>query len=109
MSVADVMEISPFDGGVVLFGIEGLARPVTAVTVLDSPDGVRWLKGGETVITSGYCFKDDRAIQNWVAEHLVAYSASALGLKLGRHLWEVPPAILKIAEANDLPIISLPY
>lgn len=109
MTVREIMNIAPFDGAEILFGREGLHRPVTAVTVLDSPDGVLWLKGGEIVITSGHCFKDDPAVQAWVAGQLVKLSAAALGIKLGRHLWEVPPAIIEAAEAHDLPIISLPY
>ena len=42
-----------------LTGDVGLDRTISAVTVMDAPDVINWLKGNEFVITSGYSIKDN--------------------------------------------------
>ncbi len=109
ITVRDVLKIDPFDKATLIVGEEGLERTVTGVTVIDSPDGVHWVHGGEIVITTGYCFKHDAAVQKWVIDNMVKNGAAALGLKLGRHLWELPEPIREVATSNRLPVLSLPY
>lgn len=52
----------------VIAGHKGLSREVQGVAVMDAPDALRWTKGKELIMTSGYalskephCLAGDRA------------------------------------------------
>ena len=59
ITVREALERSPLKGAKVLTGDVGLDRTISAVTVMDAPDVINWLKGNEFVITSGYSIKDN--------------------------------------------------
>lgn len=92
----------------VLAGEGGLGRIVTKVNVVDVPDIEKWTRGGEFLITTGFFAKDDPAELAGLVHRICAAGASALGIKLGRFIDEVPPSVLQAAEELDFPLIELP-
>ena len=36
---------------------------ITCVNIMDNPDTIRWFKGGELVLSTGYLMKDDPTLR----------------------------------------------
>jgi len=92
-----------------LAGSKGLDRRIQAVTLFDAPDGYKWFKGKEFVVTTGYLFKNDYGLFKNVILHLHQNNAAGLGIKVDRFLKAIPEEIINMCNEFNLPLISLPY
>lgn len=93
----------------VIAGQNGLDRQISTVTLLDAPDGPKWLKGEEFVLTSAYIFNNSYEQFETYILALIENKASGLGIKTGRFLSAIPDRILNIATSNRFPIVQIPY
>ena len=59
MKIQDVLKDKRFSEFSLLAGSSGAGNAISTVTVIDTPDGAKWLSGGEFVITTAYMLKDD--------------------------------------------------
>ncbi|MBP8785295.1 MAG: PucR family transcriptional regulator ligand-binding domain-containing protein, partial [Synergistaceae bacterium] len=59
MIVADLLKRELFPDFSLLGGSTGLNRSLLSVSVIDSPDVDRWMRGGELLVGSGYIFKEN--------------------------------------------------
>ena len=108
ITVEDVMQLDAMQGVDVIAGAEGLGRNLNSVTVLDAPDAVSWLKGHELVLTSTFPLMQRRRELDRIVDDMAARRVAGLGVKLNRFMTELPPAMLRRADAVQLPILSLP-
>lgn len=92
----------------ILAGEGGLNKTANTVSVMDAPDIYNWMKGGEFLITTGYCMKDDIEKLKDLIIRLNRAGAAALGIKLGRFIDELPPSTVEVANGLDFPIIYIP-
>lgn len=111
LPVSDVLGLSSLSGARVLAGAEGLDRLVTRLNVMEVPDILPWVKPHELLLTTGYPLRDTVRLGSDGLAGLVAQlnerGISALGVKLGRYLHELPEEMLAMAEELDLPLIQL--
>lgn len=107
--LTDLLKVASLSELKVIAGESGLKRQINTVTLLDAPDGPKWLKGGEFVLTSAYMFDNNDALLEKYIRLLIEYNASGLGIKAGRFLSGVPDYIVRLAEEHDFPIIQIPY
>lgn len=106
MKVKDLF--NTFSDFEVLAGEGGLDRPLRTVTVMDAPDIYNWMKGGEFLITTGYCMKGDpREIEDLIIK-LDRANTSALGIKLGRFIEKLPSTVKEMANRLNFPLINIP-
>lgn len=56
VTVKEMLENKYFSEYKLLAGNKGLDRTIHAATVFDSPDGYRWFRGKELVLSTGYLF-----------------------------------------------------
>ena len=85
----------------------GLNRKIQGVTVADAPDGYRWKSEKELCFTSGYVFADN---PDFIRGMFHGESKmAALVIKRGRYLEDIPEYIRELADAHDVPVISMPY
>lgn len=97
----------------VLGGSRGLDREIKGVTIIEAPDIVKFIDGGEILLTGLYAFKSCSVdeFQTYINE-LTKKSVSGLILKRGR---KVENADIKInllfalAEEHDIPILEVPF
>lgn len=108
ITVEDVMQLDAMQGVDVIAGAEGLGRNLNSVTVLDAPDAVSWLKGHELVLTSTFPLMRRRRELDRIVDDMAARRVAGLGVKLNRFMTELPSAMLRRADAVQLPILSLP-
>jgi len=107
ITVRELLSVEYFKDFRVIAGRNGLNREIQGVTVADAPDGYRWKTEKELCFTSGYVFAENpdfiRGIFQGEAQ------LSALIIKRGRYLEEIPEYILQLADSHDVPLITMPY
>ncbi|MEG3067714.1 MAG: PucR family transcriptional regulator ligand-binding domain-containing protein [Syntrophaceticus schinkii] len=108
ISLQELLSFNFFSTSKVLAGKRGLENLVTCVTVLDSPDAYKYLKGGDFVITTAYGILHDENIQQEVVRKLAVNGASGLGLKLRFFNYRLPQVMRETADSYNLPIICIP-
>ena len=92
-----------------LTGKGGCNNIITGVNIMDNPDTIRFLSGGELILSTGYFFKnDDRLRRNFIHD-LVEKKCAGLGIALKRYIDELPTSMMEEAEHLNFPIISVPF
>lgn len=109
LTVADALQLGPFNGAQVVAGQTGLHREVTWVHVIGVPDAAHWVNGGELILTTPINLPADAAGQCDYVQALADKGVAGLALAVGRHLDHAPIHMRIIAEDNDFPLIEIPY
>lgn len=107
MTISDFLNLPNFSDLNLLAGENGLARELTNVTVVDTPDGTNWLNGGEFVITTAYMLHEEKDLLEFL-QVLHEKQAAGVGIKENRYITTIPEAALKMADELNLPLISVP-
>lgn len=93
----------------ILAGENGLDKEVKAISFIDAPSSVEWLRGNEVILTTAFLYQaDERSLYQFVLT-LINKNVTALGIKLGRYIKSLPAAIIDLADTNMFPIFVLPY
>lgn len=108
LTVRQCLEIDAWKNVKVVAGEQGLDRNVSFVNILEVPEVVRWMKGGELLLTAGYALKDDPELRKELVYSLVKKNIAGLGIKPGQYWAEIPPDIIEHANKVGLPILELP-
>ncbi|PZS36018.1 MAG: PucR family transcriptional regulator [Pseudonocardiales bacterium] len=115
LSVRDLMTLPSLAGSELVAGSGGLDEIVRWVNVMEVPDILPWVKPNELLLTTGFPLRhagggqdlDNHALVELV-DGLAARGVTALGVKTGRYLDELPSSMLDAAERNDFPLLVLP-
>jgi PucR family transcriptional regulator, purine catabolism regulatory protein len=107
-ALREVLRTPSLEGSQVLAGAAGLGRAVTRLNVMEVPDIGPWVKPDEFLLTTAYPLRDRPDALPALVEDLDDAGLAGLGIKLGRYLDEVPPAMLAVAEARGFPLVQLP-
>lgn len=86
-----------------------LSEPITGINVLDNPDGMHWIKKNELVLSTGYIFKDDPAMQTRIIKELSEIRCTAFCLKIKRFFDQIPQSMIEEAARYHLPLIAVPF
>lgn len=108
MQVCEFLNNPAFSCLTLLAGASGIKNKISTVTVVDTPDGAKWLKGGEFVITTGFMLGSNGISLTDFLQNLYEKKAACLGIKRNRHLSSIPDDALSLADRIGLPIISIP-
>ena len=108
MTVAELLKLPSLPGLELIAGKNGAGRRVSTVTVVDTPDGAKWIKGGEFVITTAFAVKDDNALLTELLFRLHKSGAAALGIKMGRFIQNIPDDTLRAADLLSFPLVLIP-
>jgi len=107
ITVRDLLSVEYFRDFKVIAGKNGLNREIQGVTVADAPDGYRWKSEKELCFSSGYVFSNNPDFITGIFQGDA--QLSALVIKRGRYLEEVPEYIIRLADEKDVPLITMPY
>lgn len=108
LTVRQCLEIDAWKDVKVIAGERGLDRKVSFINIMEVPEVVRWMKGGELLLTAGYAFKDNAKLQRELVDDLCQKQIAGLGIKPGQYLLEIPADIIDHANEVGLPILELP-
>lgn len=93
----------------VIAGQKGLSREVQGVAIMDAPDALRWTKGKELIMTSGYALSKEPHCLERNFQEGAAQLATGLMIKRQRYLDTIPDHIIQLFEQHDVPLISMPF
>lgn len=109
LPVSDVLKIPIFKGCKLISGESGISKQCKDLTILETPDGVDWLRGGEFLVSSGYAFKDNKEKYDDIIYKLHQKGVSAFGIKRNRYLKIIPEKMIEQSCKYSLPLILLPF
>lgn len=115
LTVRDLIDRPGLAGADVLAGKSGLDRIVRGANVMEVPDILPWVKSGELLLTTGFPLTrgagaggEPTAQLLELLPQLDRIGLSALAIKLGRYLSDVPPPVLRLADELGFPLLRLP-
>lgn len=109
LTVEDLLHLDELKGITILAGEKNIKNQILQVNIMENPDAFDWLTPGEMLLTTGFIFKDDEAMQKRLIRDLAKMNCAALGFKLQRYFDEIPESMVKLANKVNLPILSIPY
>lgn len=108
LTVRQCLELDAWRNVKVVAGHHGLDNVVSFINIMEVPEVVRWMKGGELLLTAGYAFKDDAKLQKALVDNLAEKQIAGLCIKPGQYLREIPAYIIEHANQVGFPILELP-
>lgn len=107
ITVKDAMRIGPLSTSEIVAGHQKLANVVKGVTIMEAPDIVNWLAGGELLLTSLYSAPVGTLNYEDFIKKLADKGIAAIAIKVGRFVDRVPEDMIEAANQYGLPIIEM--
>src|SRR3712207_6690528 len=108
ITVAEALRLPSLASATIVAGERGVERLVRGANVLEDANIVRWMRGGELLLTTGYTFRDDPTHLSRLVPALAKRELAGLVIKLGLYLDAFPPSAELVANELDFPVIGLP-
>ncbi|TDE28199.1 PucR family transcriptional regulator [Nonomuraea mesophila] len=108
VSVGEVLGVSTLAGARLIAGERGLGRIVQRLNVMEVPDILAWVKPHELLLTTGYPLRNTPQSLGRLVADLDERGLSALAIKLGRYVDELPAEMAEQADRLGFPLIQLP-
>lgn len=113
--VRDVLEVGGLLKSRILAGKGGQGRTITAVSIVEAPDVLDWVRPHTFVMTGGFPLLHldpegglSAAGLRRLVSQLDDLEVAGLGIQFGPHVTSLPPEVLALADELDFPIVSLP-
>lgn len=106
--IEDIVKDKSFDKIKLLAGEKGILNVTNAVTVLEVPNIVDWLVGGESLITSLYSLQDIES-QCELIKKLKEKNVACLIIKTGSYVKSIDKKVLEVADSLSFPIFEMDY
>ena len=111
--VKDLLMEEEMNGARLISGEEGLDNEIKGVTIIEAPDIVKWINGGEVLLTGLYAFKSCSMedFKNYIDE-LVKKKISALILKRGKPVEGAEDKVeylIQFSRKHTIPILEVPF
>lgn len=107
LKISELLQFAPFRQARLVCGEEGLSNPVRGVNVIEAPDVTEWVQPGDVLLTNFYSLDRLRPLDAFI-EKVAARKLSALIVKTGLFVQEVPDEIVEAARKHCLPVIEIP-
>ncbi|MBM7837127.1 DNA-binding PucR family transcriptional regulator [Alkalihalobacillus xiaoxiensis] len=108
MNVKDALQLGDLQKAKILAGDKGLDRVIKAAEVMEVPDINEWLTEGILIISTFYSVKDDPEAQLSMFRKLIEVNGAGLILKMGRYVHELPEEMMRLANEENMPIMTIP-
>jgi len=107
ITVKSLLQIGPLKTSQVVAGYQKLDNVVKGVTIIEAPDIVNWLSGGELLLTSLYAGPGEGQNYREFIQLLSQKEVSALAVKIRRFVQTIPQEVIDAANEFGLPLIEL--
>lgn len=108
VSVAEVLQIPGLQGIKIAAGISGISNRVSWVNIVELLDELNQLRENELLLTTGFDLESYAPDYRILLHRLLERSLSALAIKPGLYLREIPAAFLQEADEQGFPILVIP-
>ncbi len=113
LSVEEMLNIDIFSGAKLLGGAAGLGNEIKGATIIEAPDIVKFISGGEVLLTRFYAFQFCTAEEfDSYFQELAQKKVSAIVIKRGNdveHIEEKVKYILDFAEKYAVPVLEVAF
>ncbi len=113
LQVRDLLKLEPFSKVELIGGEGGLTNEVAGVTIIEAPDIVKFINGGEMLLTGLYAFKSCSVEEfSEYVEGFKQKGVSGLVVKRGRkveYLDEKIDILIQYGNENHVPIFEIPF
>lgn len=107
--VKDLFQIETLKQAFVVSGKQGIHNPIRGVTIIEAPDIAEWISGGELLLSSLYPLQSyDDCEQQAFMTQLSEKNVSALVIKTGRFVHDIPSGIIEASDRYHIPVIQIP-
>ena len=111
--VRDMMKLRVFEGAELLGGGAGLDNEIQGATIIEAPDIVRFINGGEVLLTRFYAFQSCTMEEfDGYFRDLAVKKVSAIVIKRGDDVEDIDEKvndILKFAEEFQVPVLEVAF
>lgn len=112
-TVDELLKSEELKGMKLICGEEGLGNEITGVTIIEAPDIVKFINGGEVLLTGLYAFRSCSIseFKSYIFE-LQNKKISALIVKKGRNVDQAAEKIALLTEfagEHGIPLIEVPF
>jgi PucR family transcriptional regulator, purine catabolism regulatory protein len=108
ITVREALALDCMRGAQIVAGASGDGRLITGVNVMEDANIVRWMRGGELLLTTGYTIRDDPAALQSLVPALAERDLAGLVIKLGLYVEAVPDDVVALADRLGFPLVGLP-
>ena len=108
ITVREALALDCMRGARIVAGAAGAERRIRGVNVMEDADIVRWMRGGELLLTTGYTIRDDSGALARLVPALAERELAGLVIKLGLYLDAVPEDVVALADRLAFPLVGLP-
>ncbi|MDC3424415.1 PucR family transcriptional regulator [Aquibacillus sp. 3ASR75-11] len=105
IKVSDILNRPHFKRATVIAGQQGLTSKIRWVHVMEVTQIGKLLSGSELILSTGVGWKDQNNTGLSFLQQLIDKKASGLCVELGTYINIIPQSMIKLAEANDFPLI----
>lgn len=113
LNVEEMLNIDIFSGAKLLGGAAGLSNEIKGATIIEAPDIVKFISGGEVLLTRFYAFQFCTAEEfDSYFQELAQKKVSAIVIKRGNdveHIEEKVKYILDFAEKYAVPVLEVAF
>ncbi len=108
LTIREMLDAEFFKDFKLIAGNKGLDNQIQGVAILDAPDGFKWTKGREFVISSGYVFQQHPRLFEDYLKTDIFREISGMGIKLDRYLKTIPDHIIDVFNEYNIPLVNIP-
>lgn len=90
-------------------GKGGLGRIITWVHVIEIPEVVEWVEGGELLFITGVTIKDNTEALLKLVTDIDKKNLSGLVINVGPYIKATPREVIELADALNFPIFEVPF
>lgn len=108
LEISEMLKSDYFKDFKVLAGHNGLNKQIQGIAILDAPDGYKWTKGRELVVSSGYIFKANPGLFEKYINDEKFRQMSGMAIKVDRYLKKIDQKILDKFDEYNIPLINVP-
>lgn len=83
-------------------------RPVESVEITETPDIAHYIPEKTFILTTAMVYQDKQQELIVLIDSLKAKNAAGLGIKIGRFLENIDPAVIDHAQKIDFPLVQIP-
>ncbi len=107
-TLKELLNLPRFSDLEVLSIHKDMERPVESVEITETPDVANFIPEHVIILTTAMVFRNGQEKLKPFLASLVKHKVAALGIKVGRFIEKIDPAVIAYATEIDLPLIKVP-
>src|SRR5690606_6174785 len=108
-TVAELLKMDELAGAEVVAGTAGLGHAIRWVHNAAVPDAADWLSGSEFILTTAINMPEAPDAQCAYLLAMVEKDVAGLAIAIGRYIDRIPDYLIKLADAHNFPLITIPF